>query len=71
MNRTLIWKAGSILTVVVVSVFGIIGLPKSRGRTEANIEQNVKLGLDLRGGTHLILQVQVQDAAEGGSRPND
>ncbi len=28
----------------------------------AGIQQNIHLGLDLRGGTHLILQVQVNDA---------
>ncbi len=29
---------------------------------KANIQNNIRLGLDLRGGSHLILQVQVQDA---------
>ena len=28
----------------------------------AGVQQNIHLGLDLRGGTHLILQVQVNDA---------
>ena len=28
----------------------------------ANWKQNIRLGLDLRGGSHLVLQVQVQDA---------
>jgi preprotein translocase subunit SecD len=37
-------------------------LPKSKEELTANWKQNVKLGLDLRGGSHLVLQVQVQDA---------
>src|SRR5436853_538091 len=44
--------------------YGIIGIPKSKADVMNNIQQNVKLGLDLRGGSHLILQVQVQDAVK-------
>jgi preprotein translocase subunit SecD len=62
MNRTLMWKAGSILVVVLVCAYGIIGLPKSPAEIKANFQKNIKLGLDLRGGSHLVLQVQVQDA---------
>ena len=56
------WKAGSILAVVLVCAYGIVGLPKSPAEIKANFQKNIKLGLDLRGGSHLILQVQVQDA---------
>ncbi len=35
---------------------------KSKEELAANWKQNIKLGLDLRGGSHLVLQVQVQDA---------
>ncbi len=56
------WKAGSILVVILVCVYGIIGLPKSPAEIKANFQKNIKLGLDLRGGSHLVLQVQVQDA---------
>jgi preprotein translocase subunit SecD len=37
-------------------------LPKSRQELVDNFRQNVRLGLDLRGGSQLMLQVQVQDA---------
>ena len=37
-------------------------MPKSKDELIANWNQNIKLGLDLRGGSHLVLQVQVQDA---------
>jgi preprotein translocase subunit SecD len=45
-------------------VFGIFGVPQSfsgKGLLTA-MTKNIHLGLDLRGGTHLILQVQVNDA---------
>src|SRR5260370_19487955 len=45
-------------------IYGIIGLPKSKAELLKNVQDNVRLGLDLRGGSHLILQVQVQDAVK-------
>jgi preprotein translocase subunit SecD len=62
MDRTLIWRAVTILVVVLVCIYGIVGLPKSRAELAENLQKNIKLGLDLRGGSHLILEVQVQDA---------
>ena len=56
-KRTLV-----ILAVVLVSVFGIIGLPTSMSQLRENMRERIPLGLDLRGGTHLILQVNVHDA---------
>src|SRR5262249_25708352 len=38
------------------------GIPKSKDDLVKNWNKNIKLGLDLRGGSHLVLQVQVQDA---------
>ncbi len=62
MTRTL-WQR-LILTVVItlVCIYGIIGLPSSKQELYANLGERIALGLDLKGGTHLILQVQVQDA---------
>ena len=66
-------KVGVILVVVLGCLFGIIGFPKFVGgvgvptsvdQLKANLAHNIKLGLDLKGGTHLVLQVQVQDAAK-------
>ena len=56
-------KAGVIVAIVLGCVYGIIGLPTSGKQLQANIERNIHLGLDLKGGSHLVLQVQVQDAA--------
>jgi preprotein translocase subunit SecD len=55
-------RAIIILGVLLLSVYGIIGLPKSGEALQKNLAENIKLGLDLKGGTYLILQVQVQDA---------
>ncbi len=55
-------KTVAIIAIILVCLYGIIGLPKSKAELIANWNQNIKLGLDLKGGSHLVLQVQVQDA---------
>ena len=64
MNKNLLWKLIAILGVLLVFLFGIFGVPQSfsgQGLLSA-MTNRIHLGLDLRGGTHLILQVQVNDA---------
>ena len=64
MNKNLLWKLLLILGILVVFLFGIFGIPQSfsgQGLLAA-MTNRIHLGLDLRGGTHLILQVQVNDA---------
>jgi preprotein translocase subunit SecD len=56
-NRTIL-----ILIVVLVCIFGIIGFPSNFQRLKDNIADRIKLGLDLKGGTYLVLQVHVEDA---------
>jgi len=65
MNPNLKWKALFIVGVIVVCVYGLIGLPAfptSWAQVRSNFGNQIKLGLDLQGGTHLVLQVQVQEA---------
>jgi preprotein translocase subunit SecD len=62
MDKSLRWKLILIVSTILISLYGIIGLPKSKDELVANWRNNIKLGLDLRGGSHLVLQVQVQDA---------
>jgi preprotein translocase subunit SecD len=62
MDKSLKIKAAFIGAVILICIYGIIGLPKSKEELVANWNNNIKLGLDLRGGSHLVLQVQVQDA---------
>jgi preprotein translocase subunit SecD len=64
MNKNLLWKMVAIIGILLLFVFGIFGVPQSfsgKGLLTA-MTKNIHLGLDLRGGTHLILQVQVNDA---------
>jgi preprotein translocase subunit SecD len=58
-----------ILGVVLVCLYGVIGLPRNKAELIANWQNNIRLGLDLRGGTYLVIQVQQQDAfnAEAGA----
>jgi len=57
-------KTVVIVATVLVCLFGIIGFPRSLSQLEANITRNIHLGLDLKGGSHLLLQVEIQDAAK-------
>ena len=64
MNKNLLWQLVLIVAVLLVFLFGIFGIPQSfsgQGLLAA-MTNRIHLGLDLRGGTHLILQVQVNDA---------
>jgi preprotein translocase subunit SecD len=64
MNKNLLWKVGLIVGVLLIFLFGIFGIPsKFSGQgLSAAVLDHIHLGLDLKGGTHLILQVQVNDA---------
>jgi preprotein translocase subunit SecD len=62
MYKNLKFKGLFILAVMLASVYLIIGIPKSKEELLANLRTNIRLGLDLRGGSHLVVQVQVQDA---------
>jgi preprotein translocase subunit SecD len=64
MNKNLLYKLGFIIATMLFFLFGIFGIPKSfsgQGLLTA-LTDHIHLGLDLKGGTHLILQVQVNDA---------
>src|SRR6516164_1005495 len=66
-NQTL--KVLIIVAVLLIFLFGIFGIPQSftpSGLLTA-LQQRIHLGLDLKGGTHLILQVQVNDAVNADS----
>jgi preprotein translocase subunit SecD len=64
MNKNLTWKLVVIVATLLVFLFGIFGIPQtfSGQGLLAAMTDRIHLGLDLRGGTHLILQVQVNDA---------
>ncbi len=62
MTSNLKVRAIAIVAVILVCVYGIIGLPTSKQDLFDNLKKNIRLGLDLKGGSQLILEVQVQDA---------
>jgi preprotein translocase subunit SecD len=62
MKQSLRIKFFVILGVVLVCLYGVIGLPRNKAELIANLQNNIRLGLDLRGGTYLVIQVQQQDA---------
>ncbi len=64
MKKNLNGKIALIIAVLVICVYGIFGVPSGvtgKALTEA-LTKRIHLGLDLRGGAHLILQVEVQEA---------
>src|SRR5260370_20630826 len=65
MNPNLKWKALFIFAVILCCIYFLFGypvFPTSVAQVRDNFSKQIKLGLDLQGGTHLILQVQVQEA---------
>lgn len=65
MSSNLKWKITFIAAVILACLYGLLGMPSfptSLGKVKENFSHQIKLGLDLQGGTHLILQVQVQEA---------
>ncbi len=65
MNQNLKWKALFILLIVFACLWGLFArpsFPTSWRQVVDNFHQRIKLGLDLQGGTHLVLQVDVAQA---------
>lgn len=59
------WRSLIILGVTLASIYGLVGrpsFPASLGEIRENFAQRIKLGLDLRGGSHMILEVMVEEA---------
>ena len=65
MSSQLKWKFVLIAGAIVLCIYGVIGLPAfptSGTQVKQNLADRIKLGLDLKGGSHLVLQVQVEEA---------
>jgi len=64
MQKNLLIKTGLIVGTMLIFLYGMLGIPSSfngAGLKQALLNR-IHLGLDLKGGTHLILEVQVNDA---------
>jgi preprotein translocase subunit SecD len=69
MQKNLLGKTAFIVAILVIFLYGIFGIPQKwnlEGIKQSLLER-IHLGLDLKGGTHLILQVQVNDAVNADS----
>src|SRR3954447_11481187 len=64
MKKNLTARTVIIIVTILVCAYGIIGIPKSGSDLKKNFADNIRLGLDLKGGTHLVLEIQVQDAVK-------
>jgi preprotein translocase subunit SecD len=60
MGKNLAGKLAFVVAVLVFVCFGIVGIP--HGGLVQSIKDHIQLGLDLKGGTHLVLEVHVAEA---------
>ncbi|HEV2710419.1 MAG TPA: protein translocase subunit SecD [Edaphobacter sp.] len=60
MSKNLTAKAAFIVGILLVFVFGFLGIP--HGGLKQSILRHINLGLDLKGGVHLVMQVHVDEA---------
>src|SRR5260370_39964088 len=67
MQKNLLLKTAIIIGVLLVFLYGIFGIPSglSGDALKQAVPNRIHLGLDLKGGTHLILQVMVNDGVNG------
>ncbi len=70
MQRHLTTKTIVIVATILLCLYGIFGIPRSRADILGNVRKNIRLGLDLKGGSYLVLQVQVQDAVKSEAQRN-
>src|SRR3989304_1725749 len=66
-NRVIVFVAVMVLCFLGIICYPrgeeeMIGFPTNFQRMKENVRDRIRLGLDLRGGTHLVFQVQVEDA---------
>jgi hypothetical protein len=64
MTQNLKWRTVVIVVTILLCIFGIIGFPKSKTDLVQNLKDNIRLGLDLKGGSQLVEVVHVEDAVK-------
>ena len=70
MGKNSATKLAIVIAVLLFFIYGIFGIPRSTGRglgdsLKQALADRIRLGLDLKGGTHLVLQVHVDEAIAG------
>jgi len=64
MRKNLTTRSVVILVLILLCVYGIFGVPTSPSALAKNFGENIRLGLDLKGGSYLVMEVQMQDAVK-------
>ncbi len=65
MNKNLKWKAIVYGLIILGCLYGFLGYPNTPTSYQVmkkNFQERIHLGLDLKGGTYLIIQVMTDDA---------
>ena len=65
MQKNLNGKIIAIIAILLVFLYGIFGIP--HGSFKQTLTDRIHLGLDLRGGTHIVLQVHTAEAVAANS----
>ena len=60
MGKNLTGKLAFIVAILVVFCYGIVGIP--HGSLKQSLTDRIHLGLDLKGGIHLVMEVHVAEA---------
>jgi preprotein translocase subunit SecD len=69
MKRSLLTRTLFVAGVAVMSIYALVGLPRSGKEAIANWQRNIRLGTDLRGGMRFDLQVEWRAAWNGPGEP--
>src|SRR5665213_798220 len=67
MGKILLQKTGFIVAVLLIAIYGIFGIPHGTGHgfgdsLKQSLLNRINLGLDLKGGSHLVLKVNTAEA---------
>jgi preprotein translocase subunit SecD len=67
MGKILLQKTGFIVAVLLIAIYGIFGIPHGTGNgfgdaLKQSLLNRINLGLDLKGGSHLVLKVNTAEA---------
>ena len=67
MGKNLLQKTGFIVAVLLIFIYGIFGIPHGTGNgigdsLKQSLLSRINLGLDLKGGSHLVLKVNTDEA---------
>ena len=70
MKRSLRTRTLFVAGVAALSIYALVGLPRSGKEAIANWQRNIRLGTDLRGGLQLDMQVEWREAWHGPGEPS-